>query len=106
MRSFRSQVMPKGRLRTEPADVMLVVHDPIQPPAIESPTGRDAKALADRAHAVVPIASDAEGEAAHGAGGCDAGRSRSDSAAGDRVADGARRQGARGPRPCGRSDRK
>src|SRR6266536_355661 len=24
------QVMPKGRLRTEPADVMLVVHDPIQ----------------------------------------------------------------------------
>jgi 1-acyl-sn-glycerol-3-phosphate acyltransferase len=47
------QVMPKGRLRTEPADVVLVVHDPIQPPALEAPTPRDAKALADRAHAVV-----------------------------------------------------
>ena len=47
------QVMPKGRLRTEPADVTLVVHDPIQPPAIETPTVRDAKALADRVHAVV-----------------------------------------------------
>ena len=45
--------MPKGRLRTEPADVMLVVHDPIQPPAVEAPTVRDAKALADRVHAVV-----------------------------------------------------
>jgi len=47
------QVMPKGRLRTEPADVMLVVHDPIQPPAIEAPTVWDAKALADRVHAIV-----------------------------------------------------
>jgi 1-acyl-sn-glycerol-3-phosphate acyltransferase len=46
-------VMPKGRLRTEPADVRLVVHDPIQPPAIEAPTVRDAKALADRVHAIV-----------------------------------------------------
>ena len=47
------QVMPKGRLRTEPADVGLVIHDPIQPPAIAEPTARDAKALADRVHAVV-----------------------------------------------------
>ncbi len=47
------RVMPKGRLRTEPADVQLVVHDPIQPPDIEHPTARDAKALADRVHAVV-----------------------------------------------------
>jgi 1-acyl-sn-glycerol-3-phosphate acyltransferase len=31
-------VMPKGRLRTEPADVALVVHDPIQPPALDAPT--------------------------------------------------------------------
>jgi len=46
-------VMPKGRLRTEPADVALVVHDPIQPPAIETPTVRDARALAARVHAVV-----------------------------------------------------
>ena len=47
------QVMPKGRLRTEPADVMLIVHDPIQPPAVSEPTVQDAKALADRVHAVV-----------------------------------------------------
>ena len=47
------QVMPKGRLRTEPADVRLIVHDPIYPPAVEAPTTRDAKALADRVHAIV-----------------------------------------------------
>ncbi|HKB11395.1 MAG TPA: lysophospholipid acyltransferase family protein [Vicinamibacterales bacterium] len=50
------QVMPKGRLRTEPADVRLIVHDPIQPPAIEAPTAHDAKALAGRAHAIVSAA--------------------------------------------------
>jgi len=47
------QVMPKGRLRTEPADVRLIVHDPIQPPALDDPTAQDAKALADRVHDVV-----------------------------------------------------
>jgi 1-acyl-sn-glycerol-3-phosphate acyltransferase len=47
------QVMPKGRLRTEPAAVRLVIHDPILPPAVTRPTARDAKALADRVHAVV-----------------------------------------------------
>jgi 1-acyl-sn-glycerol-3-phosphate acyltransferase len=47
------QVMPKGRLRTEPADVRLIVHDPIQPPALESPTIHDAKELASRVHAIV-----------------------------------------------------
>jgi 1-acyl-sn-glycerol-3-phosphate acyltransferase len=47
------QVMPKGRLRTEPARVRLVVHDPIRPPAIEVPAAPDAKALADRVHRVV-----------------------------------------------------
>jgi 1-acyl-sn-glycerol-3-phosphate acyltransferase len=46
-------VMPKGRLRTEPADVQLVVHDPIPPPDLENPTAHDAKALADRVHAIV-----------------------------------------------------
>jgi 1-acyl-sn-glycerol-3-phosphate acyltransferase len=50
------QVMPKGRLRTEPAQVTLVVHDPIQPPALETPTVHDAKALADRAHDIVSAA--------------------------------------------------
>jgi 1-acyl-sn-glycerol-3-phosphate acyltransferase len=47
------QVMPKGRLRTEPADVCLVIHDPIQPPTIDEPTVQDAKALAERVHTVV-----------------------------------------------------
>ena len=46
-------VMPKGRLRTEPARVSLIVHDPIQPPAIVEPTAQDAKALADRVHEIV-----------------------------------------------------
>lgn len=47
------QVMPKGRLRTEPAEVALVIHEPIVPPVITNPTIRDAKALADRVHAIV-----------------------------------------------------
>jgi 1-acyl-sn-glycerol-3-phosphate acyltransferase len=47
------QVMPKGRLRTEPADVRLVVHDPIQPPRLDAPTIHDAKAFAERVHAIV-----------------------------------------------------
>jgi 1-acyl-sn-glycerol-3-phosphate acyltransferase len=52
------QVMPKGRLRTEPADVTLVVHDPILPPAIPAPTPHDAKMLANRVHAIVAAAVD------------------------------------------------
>jgi 1-acyl-sn-glycerol-3-phosphate acyltransferase len=47
------QVMPKGRLRTEPADVSLFIHAPIEPPWLSAPTTQDAKALADRVHAVV-----------------------------------------------------
>jgi 1-acyl-sn-glycerol-3-phosphate acyltransferase len=47
------QVMPKGRLRTEPARVRLIVHDPISAPAVERPTVRDARTLAARAHAIV-----------------------------------------------------
>ena len=46
-------VMPKGRLRTEPAHVTLIVHDPIQPAAIPEPTVHDAKALAERVHDIV-----------------------------------------------------
>jgi 1-acyl-sn-glycerol-3-phosphate acyltransferase len=46
-------VMPKGRLRTEPANVRLIVHDPIPASAIVSPTPHDAKALANRVHAIV-----------------------------------------------------
>jgi 1-acyl-sn-glycerol-3-phosphate acyltransferase len=47
------QVMPKGRLRTEPADVRLVIHDPIPAPSLTSPTLQDARALAERTHAIV-----------------------------------------------------
>jgi 1-acyl-sn-glycerol-3-phosphate acyltransferase len=46
-------VMPKGRLRTEPADVTLIIHDPIQPPALDAPSAQDAKAFADRVYAIV-----------------------------------------------------
>jgi 1-acyl-sn-glycerol-3-phosphate acyltransferase len=46
-------VMPKGRLRTEPANVRLIIHDPIQPPAIAAPAVHDARALASRVHDIV-----------------------------------------------------
>ena len=46
-------VMPKGRLRTEPAEVRLIVHDPIAPPVLTTPTAREAKAFADRVHKIV-----------------------------------------------------
>jgi 1-acyl-sn-glycerol-3-phosphate acyltransferase len=49
-------VMPKGRLRTEPARVSLLIHDPIQPPALDMPTVHDAKALAARVHDIVASA--------------------------------------------------
>jgi len=49
-------VMPKGRLRTEPANVRLIVHAPIQPRTVNAPTIQDAKALADRVHDVVASA--------------------------------------------------
>ena len=52
-------VMQKGRLRTEPGDVQLIVHDPIYPPALDSPGVRDAKRLADKVHGVVAAAVDA-----------------------------------------------
>jgi 1-acyl-sn-glycerol-3-phosphate acyltransferase len=47
------QVMPKGRLQTEPANVRLVVHDPIPAPALEHPSVADARALAERVREVV-----------------------------------------------------
>ena len=46
-------VMPKGRLRTEPGAVTLLVHDPIPTPQLASPTIHDARRLADRVHAIV-----------------------------------------------------
>jgi 1-acyl-sn-glycerol-3-phosphate acyltransferase len=46
-------VMPKGRLRAEPADVRLIVHDPIGAPQLNRPTIQDAKELADRVHDIV-----------------------------------------------------
>lgn len=50
------QVMPKNRLRTEPADVTLIVHDAIEPADLAAPTVHDAKALADRVQAIVSAA--------------------------------------------------
>jgi 1-acyl-sn-glycerol-3-phosphate acyltransferase len=47
------RIMPKGRLRTEPAEVVLIIHDPIQPPPLDRPTPRDARALARQAHSIV-----------------------------------------------------
>jgi 1-acyl-sn-glycerol-3-phosphate acyltransferase len=52
-------VMQKGRLRTEPGDVRLIVHDPIYPPPIASPGVRDAKRLADQVRAIVAASVDA-----------------------------------------------
>jgi 1-acyl-sn-glycerol-3-phosphate acyltransferase len=46
-------VMPKGRLRTEPANVRLVVHDPIPSLAGRQPTVQDARALAARVQTIV-----------------------------------------------------
>lgn len=46
-------VMPKGRLRTEPAAVRLIIHDPIQPPVLAAPTIHDARELAERVRTVV-----------------------------------------------------
>ena len=45
--------MPKGRLRTEPGDVQLIVHDPIPAPALESADGARCAGARGRAHAVV-----------------------------------------------------
>ena len=52
-------VMQKGRLRTEPGDVELIVHDPIQPPTITAPGVQDAKALARQVHGIVAATVDA-----------------------------------------------
>jgi 1-acyl-sn-glycerol-3-phosphate acyltransferase len=57
-------VMQKGRLRTEPGDVELIVHDPIYPPRLEAPTVHDAKALADRVQTIVERAVNARTVAA------------------------------------------
>jgi 1-acyl-sn-glycerol-3-phosphate acyltransferase len=62
------QVMPKGRLRTEPAAVALVVHDPIRAPVLDAPGARDARELADRVHAIVVATVEARQERAPRAG--------------------------------------
>jgi 1-acyl-sn-glycerol-3-phosphate acyltransferase len=49
-------VMPKGRLRTEPGKVTLVIHDPIRPLALDDPTVHDAKELAARVQEIVAAA--------------------------------------------------
>ena len=62
-------VMPKGRLRTEPGHVTLVIHDPIQPSALEPPSVQDAKAFADRVHAIVEATVDSRLASSRGASG-------------------------------------
>jgi 1-acyl-sn-glycerol-3-phosphate acyltransferase len=52
------RVMPKGRLRTEPGHVTLIIHDPIQSHSLEAPSIQDAKALAERVHGIVARAVD------------------------------------------------
>jgi 1-acyl-sn-glycerol-3-phosphate acyltransferase len=54
-------IMPKGRLRTEPGKVTIIIHDPIQPPAIPEPSVHDAKELAGRVHDVVAAAVEGQG---------------------------------------------
>jgi 1-acyl-sn-glycerol-3-phosphate acyltransferase len=46
-------VMPKGRLRTCPGHVTLIVHDPVPTPKIESPSIGEARTLAARIEAIV-----------------------------------------------------
>ena len=58
------RVMPKGRLRTEPADVRLIIHDPIPTSAAADPNTHDAKALAERVQAIVAAAVDQRQEPA------------------------------------------
>jgi 1-acyl-sn-glycerol-3-phosphate acyltransferase len=50
------RVMPKHRLRTEPAQVGLIVHDPITPPPLEAPTAQDAKILAEQVRDIIVAA--------------------------------------------------
>jgi hypothetical protein len=45
--------MPKGRLRAEPADVRLIIHDSIPVPPLDVPTIDDARGLADRVQGVI-----------------------------------------------------
>jgi 1-acyl-sn-glycerol-3-phosphate acyltransferase len=59
-------VMPKGRLRTEPAHVSLIVHDPIQPPVLVEPTVHDAKDLAERVHNIVAASIEHALDVVHG----------------------------------------
>ena len=50
-------VMRKGRLMTCPGEVALTVHEPINPPALETPTVRHARDLAASARAIIrPLA--------------------------------------------------
>jgi 1-acyl-sn-glycerol-3-phosphate acyltransferase len=56
-------VMRKGRLMTCPGEVALTVHRPIQAPALDSPTLRDARELAARARSIVQPLAEQEADA-------------------------------------------
>jgi 1-acyl-sn-glycerol-3-phosphate acyltransferase len=51
-------VMRKGRLMTCPGEVALMIHDPVRPPALESPTIKDARDVAARVRAIVQPAAE------------------------------------------------
>jgi 1-acyl-sn-glycerol-3-phosphate acyltransferase len=51
-------VMRKGRLMTCPGEVTLMIHDPVRPPALDSPTLKDARDVAARIRAIVQPAAE------------------------------------------------
>ncbi len=56
-------VMRKGRLMTCPGEVSLMVHEPLQLPALESPTIKDARELAAHVRAIVQPAAEQDPQA-------------------------------------------
>ncbi len=57
-------VMKKGELTTKPGHVTLIVHDPIELPAVAEPSVHDVRTLADRVREVIrpPVEAEARGE--------------------------------------------
>ena len=57
-------VMKKGELTTKPGHVTLIVHEPIELPAVAEPSVHDVRALADRVREVIrpPVEAEAKGE--------------------------------------------
>jgi 1-acyl-sn-glycerol-3-phosphate acyltransferase len=56
-------VMRKGRLMTCPGEVALMIHDPVRPPELDSPTIKDARDVAARVRAIVQPAAEQDHQA-------------------------------------------